>query len=251
MKQQRWLILIVPFLLWLFSQIFLRQAGFFYVALAFGTLLIIISLKFLTRLKPHKWLLFIIAPTLLFLSFSGLVAVLLNNVWIQSLIFLEVIFIFFYLRSVYYYFYFPAPLWRERLDHIIMASGFLTIYAFAAVLFYLPAFLSFLPFIIPLVMMVVITLLFVQFNLFPRDNWQKNWRLIFVIVLILTELAWALSLWPLVFNLLAMFLSLAYYLGLTIIRLAGRNNLNYRTLRLPLLLSVSIFLILFLAARWL
>jgi len=251
MKQQRWLILIVPFLLWLFSQIFLRQAEFFYIALALGALLIIVSLKFLTRLKPHKWLLFIIAPTLLFLSFSGLVAVLLNNIWIQSVLFLEFIFIFFYLRSVYYYFYFPVPLWRERLDYIIMASGFLSIYAFAAVLFYLPAFLSLSPFVMPLVMAVVMTLLFLQFNLFPRDNWQKNWYLIFIIVLILTELAWALSLWPLVFNLLAMFLAMAYYLGLIIIRLAGRNNLNYHTLRLPLLLSVFIFLILFLTARWL
>jgi hypothetical protein len=251
MKQQRWLILVVPLLLWLFSQAFLWQPALFYSALALGALLIIIAVRAITRPTPHDWLLFIISPVLFFLSFSGLAAVLISHFWIQFIFILEFWFVFSYLKQVYYYFYYPAPPWREKLDNLLMAGGFLTVYAAAAVLFGLPAFLSLSPLVMLPSLALIIGLLFLQFSLFPRDNWRGSGRLALTLVLILAELAWVLSLWSLNFNLLALFLSLAYYLGLTIIRLAGRGNLNRRTLRLPLLLSALIILILFLTARWL
>jgi len=251
MKQQRWLILVVPALLWLGSQAFLWRPTLFYAVLALGVSLIIFSVRSITRPAPHDWQLFMIAPVLFFLSFSGLSAVLLSRYWIQFIFILEFWFVFSYLKSIYYYFYYPAPPWREKLDNLLLAGGFLTVYAAAAVLFGLPAFLSLSPLVMLPSLALVIGLLFLQFSFFPRDNWTRNGRLSLAIVLVLAEFAWALSLWPLAFNLLALFLALAYYLGLTIIRLDGRGTLNRRALRLPLIFSAFIIIILFLTARWL
>jgi len=251
MKQRRWPILAVPLLLWLLSQVFLRQPGLFYAVLALGTLIIVLGLRLIVRPVSQDWTLFLIAPVLLFLSFSGLAAILLGAFLIQAIFVLEFFFVFSYLRDVYYHFYYPAPVWREKLDNILMAGGFLTVYAAAAVWFGLPVFLSLPLWLMLPALAVLIALLFLQFSLFPRDNWRRSGYLSAALVLILTELAFVLSLWPLNYQLLALFLALAYYLGLTIIRLAGRANLNRRTLRLPLWLSALIIFILLLTARWL
>jgi len=106
MKQRRWPILAVPLLLWLLSQVFLRQPGLFYAVLALGTLIIVLGLRLIVRPVSQDWTLFLIAPVLLVLSFSGLAAILLGAFLIQAIFVLEFFFVFSYLRDVYYHFYY-------------------------------------------------------------------------------------------------------------------------------------------------
>ena len=59
------------------------------------------------------------------------------------------------------------------------------------------------------------------------------------------------SIAPWQINILALFLAIAYYLSLIIIRLKARGGLNRRAVRLPLILSALAIFLLFLTARWL
>jgi hypothetical protein len=95
------------------------------------------------------------------------------------------------------------------------------------------------------------SLLFWQFNLLQEGAVPPIDWLLVIIVLVLTELAWAMTLLPLNFNILGLFVAIIYYLGLTIIRLERRGGLNRRALKLPLIFSAVLIFILLLTARWL
>jgi len=251
MKYKRLIPLITPILIWLLSQAFLRWPDFFYSALAVGALLIVISVKHLVGSGKKNWLSFIITPVLFFLCFSGYTAIIISHFWIQAIFLLELWFFFSYLRVAYYYINHSGPQWASKLDNLLISGGFLTAFAAAALLFGLPIFLDWPLFIMLFVFTLIISLLLWQFNLLREDGAPAiNWLLI-IIIIILTELVWAMTFLPLNFNILGLFAAIIYYLGLTMIRLERRGGLNRRALKLPLIFSAVLILVLLLTARWL
>jgi len=254
MKYQRLLPLLTPFLIWLLSQGFLLEPRFFYSSLALGVLLIILSIRYLVPKDQGFWLPFIIPPILLFISFAAYTAIIVGNFWIQLIDILLVWFLFSYLRNLYYYLAGgdAQPQWADRLDNLLMSSGFLTAFAAAAFLFDLSAFITWpIYFLLPALALLG-GLLFWQFRLLPKPkNPLAAMWLPALSVLVLTELSLVFALLPLNFNILALFFAIFYYLGLVIIRLAESGNLRRRTIKLPLILGTAIILALLLTARWL
>ena len=102
-----------------------------------------------------------------------------------------------------------------------------------------------------IVFAAIVGLLFWQFKLLQKKSASLAGWLLFITVLILTELALAMTLLPLNFNILGLFAAIIYYLGLTIIRLEHRGSFNGHTVRLPLILSIILIFILLITARWL
>jgi hypothetical protein len=254
MKYQRFIPLITSLLIWLLSELFLTQAKLFYITLAVGGLLIIFSVKLIVGRQPLFWPSVIIAPLLFFVAWTSYAAIIIGNFWIQLIFLLVVWFIFAYLRNLYYY---AAALsatepsvWSVKFDNLLIAGSFLTSFAAAAVLLDLPAFVNWPWFVMLPVWALVVGLLLIQFQPFKPGQWPVGGLLI-LSVLALTELAGVFSLLPLNFNILALFLAIAYYLSLIIIRLKARGGLNRRAVRLPLILSALAIFLLFLTARWL
>jgi len=253
MKYQRLIPLITPLLVWSLSQAFLWRSDFFYSALALATLLIVLSVKYLISATRGYWLPFIIPPVLFFLSFSFYATIIISRFWIQLIFLLIAWFLFSYLRNLYYYLgrADSSQPWGLKLDNLLVASSFLTIFAASAVLFDLPAFLNW-PWYYLLPAVVIITgLSYFQFRLLPSDGQRVSYGFLLVNIVIITEFSWALSLLPLNFHILALFLAIFYYVSLIIIRLEERGSLNRQALKLTLILSSLAILLLLLTARWL
>ncbi|MFA7087835.1 MAG: hypothetical protein WC146_00620 [Patescibacteria group bacterium] len=252
MKYKRFIPLLIPFLVWFLNQAFLSNPEFFYSSLGLGVLIIILGIKLFANSHSAKdWIPFIVAPILFFLSFSGYATIIVGDSWIQAIFVLIACFLFFYFRTLYYYFISDNTDWTERLDNLLSMSGFLSIFAAAGLLFGLPAFLNWSPIVTIIIFIPFIWLLFVQFLPIKKIKLVSTSPILISVALILAEFAWVFSFWPLNFNILALFLAITYYLLLTITRLYWDGRLNRRSLRLPFALSIGIFIILILTARWL
>ncbi len=243
---------ITALVLWLFGQTFLLYPHFFYFALFLGGLLIIFSVKYLAgKNEKKRWPLLTLSPLLFFLSFSWYVALIFNYYWIQFIFILIAWFVFAYLRNLYYYLTYQAPEREQKVDSLLLTGGFLTIFAVASVLYGLPIFLSW-PFSILILIFIPISfLLFIQFLSLRKIAFKTHSLFIILEVVVLAELAWALSLLPLNFNILGVILAIFYYLLLTILRFRLNNEPLGRNLRLPLIFSLIILIILLLTSRWL
>jgi hypothetical protein len=251
MANKRLIPILSPLIIWLLSQAFLWRPEIFFPVLSLGALLIVLGTKYVMGRNPEDWPLFISAPLLFWISFSGYVAVVTDPVLIQAVFLLEAWFVFIYLRDLYYYSNQSEADWSPRLDNLFMAGGFLTAFAASAVFFALPAFLT-VPFgLSAAVLYLTLALLLSQFFANKKEHWNHSILILGVTIVIIMELVGAISLLPLNFNVLALFSALIYYFCLTVMRLYYTGSLHRRALKLPLLLSALALLILLLTARWL
>ncbi len=251
MVNKRLIPIFTPLVIWLFGQAFLLQPKLFFLALPIGALLIVLSVKYIMGRHQEDWPLFISAPLLFWLSFSGYIAIITSSFLIQFILLLELWFIFIYLRDLYYYSNQSEAEWSPRLDNLFMAGGFLTVFAAGAVFFALPSFLTVPLGLSFLALYLILALLLSHIFANKKDRWRHSISIFGVALVALVELTGILSLLPLNFNVLALFLAFIYYFCLTLIRLHYSGSLNRRALKLPLLLSILALLILLLTARWL
>ena len=256
MRYRRFIPLLSPVLIWLLSQAFLFWPPLFYSALAVGGLLIVFSVKQLDVRGRHDWPIFVVLPLLLFWGASSYAAVVSNLYLIQAIFLATAWFLFSYFKNLYYYLQ-PAlsqPATDRslaRLENLFIAGGFLTVFSLSALWFVLPAFLSRQPLLTLPLLALAIALLFWQFSFLALDRKNFPRLLTLIIVILLIEAAWVFSLLPLNFNILALFLGIAYYFGLTLLRLKASGILYRRAWQWPLILSASAIILLLLTARWL
>ncbi len=252
MKYKNFFLFLVPIILWILCQAFLAKPRFFYFAVALGVLLILVSVRYLVKkTKNSHWLNFAFSPLLLFLSFCIYALVLTNSFWLQVVFILIAWFCFRYFRNLFNYLSHETRERTERLDNLLLIGGFLTIFATSATLYTLPAFLNW-PFWAMLLVFIPVTfLLFNQFLLLRKISLTSGGAIIILDVLVLTEIAWVLSLLPLNFNVLGCLTAVFYYLLLVINRLYWRNSLSLKNIRTPLILVAIVLFLLFLTARWL
>lgn len=255
MRYKRYIILITPIVIWLLSWAYLMRADLFYYVLASGAFLILISVKLVDYSRRNNWPLFAITPVLLFLSLALYSAIIISSFWIKAIFFVSAAFLFVYFKHLYYFFnsndFEEAERRAGNLDNLIIAAGFLISFSVSAVWFGLPAFLNWPPVYTLPILATVILLLFVQFSFFSPNKSRPLGLTAFLIVLGLIEVAWALSLLPLNFNILGLFMSIYYYFGLTALRLKWSGSLNRESVKLPLALSAAVIFLLFITARWL
>ncbi|MFA5754131.1 MAG: hypothetical protein WC905_02080 [Patescibacteria group bacterium] len=252
MNIRRLIPLFVPLAAWLLSQAFLLFPKLFLVAIALGVIIIIFGIRILVdQDKKRDWPLYIVAPLLFFLSFSAYAAIIVSQLAIQVIFLLVVWFLFSYLKNLYYYLSYGAPDRAAKIDYLMVSGGFLTVFAAAAVLFDLPAFINWPLAAVVLVFLPIFFLLFLQFLPFKKINLKSEGTWIAVCTLALTELAWGLALLPLNFNILALVMAIIYYLFISSTRLKWQGSLSARGLKYPLILSIFIILLLLLTANWL
>lgn len=251
MKYKRIIPLILPVLVWLLCETFLRVPRFFYSSIALSVLLVVLGVKYLA--EKDNWFEYLAAPVFFLAAFGVYATMIASSFWVHAIFLLILWFLFLYFRNLYYFFTRGEtnPEWRTRLESTLLAGNFLTIFATASVLFGLPAFLSWSVVLMLPAFAVVVWLLFFQIRSILENNTRREPGLIIISTLVLTEIAWGLSLLPLNFNILGIFLAIDSYLCLMIIRFDSRGVLNRRSLKLPLIISGIVTLLLLFTARWL
>lgn len=252
MKNRRFIPLISPFILFILNELVFIQPKLFFVSLSLGALVLFLSVRILGRENREKyWPFFSVLPILIFLGLSSYSALIASKFLVQLMFFLSFLLNFYYLRTLYYYLVNKEYNRGLQIGSFSVLAGFFIIFSFYALVFILPLFINLAPVLLALTPLPIVWFLFfkgVYFNL----NSFKDGSLIFLInTLILAQLSWMLSYFPLNSNILGFVVALIYYLLLIVSLLHFKGSLSRKTIKWPLtLVLVSVF-ILFLTARWL
>jgi hypothetical protein len=252
MKYRRLIPLIIPLSAWLLSQIFLIFPKIFLIIISLEVLIIIWGIRKLAGVKSKgAWLAYSVAPIFFFLSVSSYTAIIVSRWETQVAFLLTAWFLFSYFKNLYYYFHDGAPEYTAKLDNILVSGSFLTVFASAAVLFHLPAFINWPVIAVVLVFLPIFFLLLLQFLPFKKIKFSSAAPIIAICAVMLAELAGALAMLPLNFKILALILAIVYYFFLSVLRLHWQEKLTRRFAKYPLGLSAIIILLLLLTAVWL
>src|SRR5680860_1326674 len=233
--KSRQTIFITPVILWLLSQLFLAHPNFFFLAVTAGFLLLVLVIRGMEKnRRDMNWPLFFFFPALFFLSVSLYITFLPNYYWIQIILLLSAYFSFSHLRNIYYFFHYGVSERAERLDGLISAGGFLSVFALASSLYALPTFLSWNFWMLLPLFVILVSPLFFQSFVLGKINIRANWPLFLAGSLLLAEMTAVIYFLPLSFNILGFFTAIFYYFILLVLRLFLKGNFSGRNLRWPL-----------------
>jgi len=255
MAYQRSIPILVPLSVWLLCQLVLWRSDFLFLAISWGTLIITLGVKYIFSVNKSDWPLFLTAPLLFFFSFLAYATIIINRPLIHFIFLTILLFLFFFFRNLYYYSLKVEPnragTYTNQLKETIFIGGNLSVFAGSAFLFGLPAFLNLSIIYLLLMMGVMIVLSYIQTIIGFGLAWSKIGRLFLINALLTVELAAVLYLLPLNFNIIALFLGVFYFLGITIIYLFAHDNFNRHSFKGPLTLGVVVIVILLFSSRWL
>ncbi|MFZ4631656.1 MAG: hypothetical protein ACOYL8_00435 [Patescibacteria group bacterium] len=252
MKRKSLYLVLVPLLLWFLNELFFVEPAFFFASLGIAILILSLSIKAIIKdTSPKFWLVFVLSPALFYLSFSFYSAIIVSQFWIQAIFILNALFIYYYLKNIYYYFSFGAPERELKLKKLLLSGSFLATFALSATLYGLPIFLNWPSLSLLLVFCLLSFFIFSQFLVFSKqiDNNQKIY--LGINVLILTQFAGALFLLPLNYNILGLLVAIVFYLLVLFNSWQTEDRLNFKNLRWPLGIAASIITLILLTARWL
>ncbi len=223
-----------------------------YTALVLSLCLILFTIRQFAKAGPaiRGWWKFIIFPTMFLLSVAVYSTVIVSKTAIQLLFLLNAVFLFFNLHSIYYSFF--GPIIESKLTtREISSYGNFLIYFFIGASLY--GWLSFLNSPLwPLILVVLSVSLIVIYEILWENKISGREALVFIIIgsLILLEIAWSMSFFPLNFNIIGLILAICYYMIAGFIKYYLLDNLNKKIIRSYLFVGFGSIFILLLTARW-
>lgn len=252
MNNKRFLPLITPLALLILNELVLVYPKLFFVVLSLGVLVIFFSVRYLGQGNKEKfWLSFSILPALIFLSFSIYSALLSSALFIQLFFLGAFVLNFYYLRSLYYYLVNKEYNYISQLDSFTVFSGVLIVFCLYASAFLLPLFINVSPAILAIAPFPVVWFLFLKGTWSSMLSFKDGLTILLINSLIIIQISWVLSYFPLDAKILGFMMSLVYYLLIILSLLNFKHNLNRKTLKWPLILVMASFTLLLLTARWL
>lgn len=256
MPIKRFLPFLTAFIALALMELFLFRSRFIYVSSAVMLASIVVSIFILAKnsLIDKRWWNYSILP-ILFSSSLVVYSVLLpyknNIILMQSLFFLNAIFLYYYIRSVYYNLVLPTAERSTNLENISSFGNFLSFFFISASAYGLQSFLGLPTWQLILVIMSASLLLTYQMIWASRANIQRNHAYILISCLILTEIAWAMFYLPFNFNVTGAILAIDYYIIAGILRTYLHGGLNGKMLKLYLGFGLASIVIILITARWL
>jgi len=250
----------IPFFLAVLSLAMLEFSLFrpdlIYATLAIADVLIMAAVWRIAKdsLIDKRWWNFIILPVLFFDSLVAYLVLLpykTNVALIQLLFITEAVFLYYYLRSVYYHSVLPTAERQASLENISSFGNFLSFFFAATAAYGLESFLNIPVWPLVAIILAVSILLTYQMLLAMKINAKTGIVYVLVISLIAAELAWSMFYLPFNFNVTGLVLAIDYYILMGLLRANLESRLDKRTVRLYLvagLLAISAILI---TSRWL
>lgn len=252
MKYNRILPLLIPFFVFVLFELFFFNPKIIYTVLVFANLLIFFTITQFTKESDvsKKWWNFLILPALFTTGLAAYSVLFANNFIVQLLFILNSVFLYFYLKIIYYYLIRTKSYKNLSLENISSYGNFLAFFFISSVVYGLQSFLNMPVWSLAIVMAVVAALMIYQ-TIWANRVEEKN-ALVYILVgsLILVELAWAMSFLPLNFNASGLILAICYYILIGLVRHHLLGDLKKREIKLYLLLGIGSILLILLTARW-
>ncbi len=252
MSYNRFLPLIVPVLSFLYLEIYYNFPRMIYVAIILLLLLFFFTARqFIAAGKKHeKWWSLIILPSLFTVGLIGYTT-LIYKPWVsQALILFNVVFLYLYFRSLYYFVVKEELYKKGDLENFSAYGNFLSFYFIASTVFGFQIFLNISTWKLMLVIVATVALIVYQVSWANKIDKKVGAFYILISCLILTELAWSISFLTLSYYILGLILAVAYYILIGLIRFYLLGKFDKKIVKLYLIYGFLSILIVLLTARW-
>lgn len=252
MKHNYLLPILIPFLVLIFFEFFLFKPAMVYLAVVLSVCLILFAVRqFIVECgSGEKWWNFIIFPVFFLLNVAAYSTIIGSKIIIHLLFLVNAIFLYFYLRSAYYYFISPLKYKNLTFEMISLFGNFLAFFFFVSFVYDLESALN-LP-AWPLMLMITLASALMVYQGFWASGLKSSLNFLYITIgaLVLLELAWSISFLPLNFNIAGLILAICYYMITGLIKFHLSDKLDKKIIKTYLISGlISIFLIL-LTARW-
>ncbi|MBI4779315.1 hypothetical protein HY797_02595 [Candidatus Falkowbacteria bacterium] len=253
MKLNRLFPLLIPLAVYILDQIYFFYPKLIYVAAVLINLLIFFAVWQFCRSSQvdKEWWNYLILPAIMSTAVMAYSVFLSSKSFIQLLFFLNLAFLYFYLRYVYYYLLNPGAYEVFSIENISSYASWLSFFLISATIYGLESFLNLPIFRLALVMLAAAALIIYQIIWANKIEFKKGLPYILISCLILVELCWSISFLPFNYNISGLCLAICFYVIAGLIKNHLLDKLDASKVRIYLILGpVSLFLILF-TARWL
>lgn len=255
MKYNRFLVLLMPVIVFILLESVFLFPGAFYFILFLVNLSVLgpIFLFFENSKYSKEWRYYaneIILPfsflTSIFIYFSLAT----NKLFVQFLFLVVIFFAYFYLRNIYYFFAGSSVGKSDLFKNILSLVNFFIIFFSASVIYGLQAFLN-LPVWISMIFWMAISILAV-YQKFLANRTKQEEVLIYMLVcsVVFLEIGWAMSFLPLTYNVLGLTMALCYYVLVGLVVAYFNDNLTGKKIKAYLIFGILSILLIFLTARW-
>ncbi|MBN2854485.1 hypothetical protein JXK06_03070, partial [Patescibacteria group bacterium] len=235
MKKKRFIPLISPLIILILNEVVFIEPKLFFIVLSLGALVLFLSVRVLGKDNKEKyWPLFGVLPILIFLSLSSYSALIASKILIQVIFLFSFLLNFYYLRTIYYYLVNREYNRGLQIGSFSVLAGFFIVFSFYSAAFILPLFINLAPALLTLIPLPIIWFLFFKGVYFNLNSFKEGSLIFLITTLIVAQLSWVLSYFPLSPHILGFVIALIYYLLLMISLLYFKGSLKLKTIKWPL-----------------
>lgn len=251
MRYNRFLPLLAPVLSTIFLESFLFWPNLLYVFVILAILLFFFVISQFIKASGQEigWWNLLILPSLFYIGLALFSTMITSRVIIQALFIANLVFIYFYFRSLYYILKTDKQI-QHSLDNLSAYGNFLIFYFIASSIYGLQSFLNFPVWILMIFLLLAIALIVYQVTWVNKVVFSIALFYILIISLVLVELAWSISFLPLSFHILGLIMAVFYYMLIGLVRFYLREKLDKNTIKLYLIFGFSSILLVLLTAIW-
>lgn len=248
----RFLPLLIPLLVFLLQEIYFFYPRLIYVTAVLAVLLIFFAVWQFGRASEvdSQWWNYLILPAIMSIAVMAYAVFMGGKFMIQLLFIFNLVFLYLYLRQVYYYLLYPPAYEVFSLENISSYVNWLIFFLLASTFYGLASFLNLPIFWLVLIMMGATVLLVYQIIWANKIELKAGLPYILISCLILAELFWSISFLPFNYNIAGLSLAICYYVVIGSVKDYLLGKLNVANVKMYLFLGlISLFLVLF-TARW-
>jgi hypothetical protein len=256
MRKNRYLALFVPLAAGIMLELWYYLPSAIYVVTAITIIVFLGAVRQLLHSgsKRERWWNLSILPVVFTLSIV-LFSVIVPKSIVQPLFFIDVVFLYFYFRTVYYHLHFNSPAANkhhgESLRNLSVYGNFLAAYFMSSSTYGLQAFLGVEVWLLTLIIFVFFELVVHQIFWASQIDWRRGLLFILLTGFILAEVSWAVSFLTLSYYILGLILAVCYYMIIGLARIYLSGSLDARTVKKYLFLGFFSLTIVMLSSRWL
>jgi hypothetical protein len=252
MKYNRFLPLVMPLLSWILLELYYYKAQLVYVSLVLFILIAFFACRqfAISYEQKEKWWDLMILPFVFYVGIIG-ISLLIPSAWfVQFLFFVNVVFQYFYFRTVYSYMFKPKKYRFGTLENLSSYGNFLAFYFITSTIFGLQVFVNFDVWILIIILVFFTALIVYQVLWANKIDKKRSAQYILIASLILAEITWAASFLTLSFYILGLLVAICYYILIGLTRFYLLNKLNFKVIRYYIIFGFGSIIIVLLTAKW-
>jgi len=243
-------VLATPVAIYILFQAFYINPCLIYASLVLSNILILFTIyQFYKLWRAKKWVSLGILPILFNTGVGIYSTLLMNSAIVQFLFFINLVFIFYYLRNAYYYFKTPRK-YAPIMQNFSSYGNFLIIFFISASIFGLHSLLNVSIWLLMMIFAAVVVFVTYEVLITNEINGKGKGLYIFLYTLALVEFVWAIYFLPLNYNILGLAAAICYYVLIGLLKFYLKDSLDQRATKIYLTFGIMGLLLLLLTAQW-